>query len=165
MSCAIYWSLISSLPLISHDFPLFLPPSPLSSIYSFNVSVLCVSLHVSALSSPSGSSTFLSHQFPPTHSFLVSSQYVFNALYSFSLSALSGPLIRLVAFSLRCRYDHWNNAPVTVSSALYILFSFVSLVSTSAPHRCLFLKLHPFHIFSLLLDCPFLFFLIFGELL
>lgn len=63
----------------------------------------------------------LSHQLPPPHSFSFSSSLSFSVSFPSSLSALSSPLIRLLAFSLRCLYDHWNNSTVRVSSALYLL--------------------------------------------
>lgn len=40
---------------------------------------------------------------------------------SHSLSALLHSLIRLLAFSLGCLYDQWNNSVVTDSSVLYLL--------------------------------------------
>lgn len=144
------FSWMSNSKLLSFFPPLLTPFSlrgtplipPLSSLCPFSLaSCLFPSIHpwlwvlfLHFMSLPRSIFFFPPYPLTPSITFhhFSTSLYLFSSLLIFlsrfcsmclscSPSALSSPLIRLLAFSLRCLYDHWNNSPVTVSSALYIL--------------------------------------------
>lgn len=92
------------LPFVSTLSSLSLLSSSTFSSYSLNV---CPPFLLPSLSPPlCPSRPSLSHQLPLPRSFSLCFPFPCDVSYPCSLSALLSSLIRLLAFSLRCLYDH-----------------------------------------------------------
>lgn len=125
--CFVYRLSAFSSPCHSVFWIFFFPLSPLSphlhtspSPAIPSMSVLPFFFHLSLSSSLCPSRPSLSHQLPLPCSFSLCFPFPCDVSYPCSLSALLSSLIRLLAFSLRCLYDHWNNSQ---SHLLSIYFS------------------------------------------
>lgn len=125
--CFVYRLSAFSSPCHSVFWIFFFPLSPLSphlhtspSPAIPSMSVLPFFFHLSLSSSLCPFRPSLSHQLPLPRSFSLCFPFPCDVSYPCSLSALLSSLIRLLAFSLRCLYDHWNNSQ---SHLLSIYFS------------------------------------------
>lgn len=91
----------------------------------------------------------LSPQLPLPRSFSLCFPFPCDVSYPCSLSALLSSLIRLLAFSLRCLYDHWNNSQSHLLSiyfsacCLFIFFNICSFPPSLVTDFCFLTPFYP----------------------